>query len=204
MSARLDTALPWKGVCFYEDFRSGLRAKHLWDRVQQAMSSEHEPAMQLWRTDLLNVPWVDREVCTEATRANIVIVSVHDLANLSIGLLKWLARWLNAQNPQPRALVLLPDAERESKLVLFLRRMAQEAGVSVFVDRGAGPVGCGPNPDATTIGSTRNRMIGIEWADDVSDPNSYGPVALQREEQGSWNKPQGLARWPVAHDGRCK
>ena len=76
MSARLDTESPWKGSFFYEDFQFGVRAKHMWECVEESFGSEHELSLQLWRTNLLNIPQVDREARTETTLADGAIVSV--------------------------------------------------------------------------------------------------------------------------------
>lgn len=167
MSARLDTASPWRGVCFYENCCSGLRTKCLWDRLEESLGSEHELAMQLCRTDALNLPRVDREVRTEATLANVPIISVHDPTGLSSGVQKWYGRWLNSEHQQPRALVMLLDTEGESELLPSLRRMAQEAGVSVFVGHDTGTVACNQIVKPAKGGSA-SKSIRIEWAEEGS------------------------------------
>jgi hypothetical protein len=71
-------------VIIYEDSAAGKRAKHFYDRVIRELVDECDFSLELWNFQVLAVPEIGDSAAKAAARADLVILSMHHKAQLSV------------------------------------------------------------------------------------------------------------------------
>jgi hypothetical protein len=124
-------------LILYEDYGTGLRAKHSLDFLPAQLPAHAKWSTKLWRSELLSDPVLSEQAAMEAAAADVIILSVHGQSALPEEVRAWLNRWLNQKARRPYALGVLLDAGdvsqgSENPVVAYLQQVALVAGVDLF------------------------------------------------------------------------
>ncbi len=126
-----------KVVIIYEDFASGVRAKHFTERLSEELGCSCEFSESLWRSELLEIPVVAADAARDAASCDYLVVSLR-----GDGALPWATRrWIEAQldgaaGRRPWVIALL-GSEQGKRRVLdgnrhYLRSTCAARGVDFF------------------------------------------------------------------------
>jgi hypothetical protein len=96
-------------VIIYEDSAAGTRAKHFYDRVTRKLVDECDFSLELWNFQVPAFPEIGSSAAKAAAEADIVILSMHRKAQLSIQTRNWIERWSRLIADDRSALVALLD-----------------------------------------------------------------------------------------------
>ena len=121
----------------YEDWGTGLRAKHSLDLLPEQIFANTQRRTKLWRLELLAEPLLSEQAVREAAAADVIILSFHGRSELPAQVRTWLNRWLACKEPRPYALALLLNSEEvsqgaENPLLACVRQVAAAAGADLF------------------------------------------------------------------------
>ena len=100
----------------YEDFESGLRAKHLYDRISHQMKQECIVNQSMWKVDVLLIQSLGAIAGEDAAMADIIILSLRGDRELCKTLNDWMEHWVCTTPVQRKALVALFDNLEENKI----------------------------------------------------------------------------------------
>jgi hypothetical protein len=130
-------ALSLEVLVLYEDFGTGLRAKHTFDGTMQRLAFDADVHVKLWRFDLLGEPALYDQAASEASEADIVFVSAHGQGELPVSVTWWLQQWLVRKGGEPCALAVSLDAgagetPTAAEMLRAVRGIAERAGVELF------------------------------------------------------------------------
>ena len=89
----LDDRPKFNVAIIYEDNAAGKRAKHFYDRVIRELVDECDFSLELWNFQVLAFPEIGNAAAKAAARADIVILSMHRKAQLSVQTRDWIERW---------------------------------------------------------------------------------------------------------------
>ena len=96
-------------VIIYEDSAAGTRAKHFYDRVTRKLVDECDFSLELWNFQVPAFPEIGSSAAKAVAEADIVILSMHRKAQLSIQTRNWIERWSRLIADDRSALVALLD-----------------------------------------------------------------------------------------------
>ncbi len=99
-----------KVVIIYEDFAAGARAKDFAERLAEALSCAGDPALSIWRSELLDCPPIGEQAAREAADCDYLIVSLRGDHALSHGTRHWIEVQLAQVSERGAALILLAGA----------------------------------------------------------------------------------------------
>jgi hypothetical protein len=121
----------------FEDLTTGLRAKEAFDQTMLGLAVDTDVHINAWRFELLREPPLHQQAVNEAAEAEIVFVSAHGAEELPMTVRLWFEQWLAVKREEPRALVVLLDAEAvdtpaAKQLRETLDSATQLSGVDVF------------------------------------------------------------------------
>ena len=121
----------------YEDWTTGLRAKHSLDLLPEQTFANTRRRTSLWRLELLSEHLLSEQAALEAAAADVIILSFHGRGELPAQVRAWLNRWLACKEPRPYALALLLDSgevsqDAENPLLACVRQVAAAAGADLF------------------------------------------------------------------------
>lgn len=141
ISRSADPAGALKVVLVYEDFETGLTARHTLNGIVEAFEMEADFQINLWRFDLFADPAVRLEAVDEANNADLVLVSVRGYQELPAGARLWFEEWFARQRSHDPALVLLLDLDAlrtpvADRMLGQLSASAKHAGVELFIHPG--------------------------------------------------------------------
>ena len=124
-------------VIIYEDSAAGTRAKHFYNRVIRELVDECDFSLELWDFQVLAFPEIGNAAAKAAARADIVILSMHRKAQLSVQTRDWIERWSGLIGDDRTALVALLDQPRMSSGTVastlhYLRKIADRKGISFY------------------------------------------------------------------------
>jgi hypothetical protein len=134
-------ALRLDALVVYEDFATGLRAKHALDHAVQLLESAADVQVNLWRFDLLGEPGLRQRAAQEAAGADLVFLSAHGQSGLPRTVNQWFQDCFARRGSEPCALAVSLDAGAKdtpsvSRLLEVLGAAARLAGVDMFVQFG--------------------------------------------------------------------
>lgn len=126
-------------LVIYEDFKTGLRARQMLDRIVQELEAPVDMEVNLWRLDLLREPALRQQASQETAKADILFVSTHSKLRATLG--SWLEEWFRIRSGEPSALAVSLDATAKDTRgstgeVEALGAAARRAGVDVFLHVG--------------------------------------------------------------------
>ncbi len=138
---RADGSLSLKVLLVYEDFETGLTARHTLDGIIQAFDAAADVQVNLWRFDLLVDPVLRGEAAEEANEAELVIVSLHGHEPLPSGAKSWLDEWFGRERKHESALVVLLDLDAlhtplAEEMLEKLNTATRRAGIEMFIHHG--------------------------------------------------------------------
>ena len=96
-------------VIVYEDFAAGVRAKRILDRLGAALKPAIEINTGLWKFELLDDPQLREHAASEASKADMIVVSARGDSDLPTAVKNWVERWLAQKGGGLAALVALLD-----------------------------------------------------------------------------------------------
>lgn len=132
------SVLPYLNVVIlYEDFGTGLRAKHSLDLLPKRLPPNAPLNTKLWRIELLADPLLGEQAALEAAVADVIIISLHGRRGLPDQVQQWLTRWLAHKEPRRYALGVLLDSGEASRgsenlVVASMKQVAARAGADLF------------------------------------------------------------------------
>ena len=97
----------FKVAIICEDSAAGKRAKHFYDRVIRELVDECDFSLELWNFQVLAVPGIGNSAAKAAAQADLVILSMHRKAQLSVQTRDWIERWSGLITDNKPALVVL-------------------------------------------------------------------------------------------------
>jgi hypothetical protein len=128
--------LPFKIVALYDSVISLMQARWVRCRLAAELRGEVEVESSFWYHALLSHPQLRDQAAAEASRADMIIVSVTDSLGISPPFVDWIDKSVSGKNPGSSALVLLLDHRRglecTSALTGFLKQKALEKGLDFF------------------------------------------------------------------------
>ncbi len=124
-------------VIIYEDSAAGTRAKHFYDRVIRELVDEYDFSLELWNFQVLAVPEIGNSAAKAAAQADIVILSMHRKAQLTVQTRDWIERWSALITENKFALVALLDQPGMNRGTVastlnYLRKVADRKGISFY------------------------------------------------------------------------
>lgn len=127
-----------KVVIIYEDFAAGARAKDFAERLAEALSCAGDPALSIWRSELLDCPPIGGQAARDAANCDYLIVSLCGDHALSYGTRHWIEMQLGGVSDRGISLVLLAgahlstDGRAHQYARYFFRSVCAENGVPFF------------------------------------------------------------------------
>jgi hypothetical protein len=133
----MDGRPKFKVAIIYEDSAAGKRAKHFYDRVIRELVDECDFSMELWNFQVLAVPEIGNAAAKAAAQADVVILSMHRKAQLSVRTRDWIERWSGLITDNRSALVALLDQPGRKRGTVastldYLRKVADRKGISFY------------------------------------------------------------------------
>ena len=133
----LDDRPKFNVTIIYEDGAAGKRAKHFYDRVIRELVDECDFSLELWSFQVLAVPEIGNSAAKAAAQADLVILSMHRKAQLSVQTRDWIERWSGLITDNKSALVALLDQPGMKRGTVastldYLRKVADRKGISFF------------------------------------------------------------------------
>jgi hypothetical protein len=124
-------------VIICQDSAAGKRAKHFYNRVIRELVDECDFGMELWNFQVLAFPEIGNAAAKAAARADIVILSMHRKAQLSVQTRDWIERWSGLIGDDRSALLALLDQPGMSRGTVassldYLRKIADRKGISFY------------------------------------------------------------------------
>ena len=122
-------------VVAYEDFGTGKRAMHIYNRLAQEFQQDYRFKVDFWKFDSLVAPKLLKMAVAEAAAADVIFISAKASGELSLEVKKWIRRWLARNGNSSVTLVAL--LEGKDLLAIegcatraFLERLAGKAGIN--------------------------------------------------------------------------
>ena len=106
----------------YEDFASGLRAKHFAERLAGQLACSCELTESFWRSDLLDCPPVATEAARLAADCDYLIVALRGDHVVPWSTRRWIESQLDGAARRGAALVILPDSSEGKRPVVEATR----------------------------------------------------------------------------------
>lgn len=130
-----------KVVIIYEDFVAGARAKDFAERLAQALSCAADPALSIWRSELLDCAPIGGQAAREVADCDYLIVSLRGDHAFSYGTRHWIEMQLGGVSARGTSLILLAGANLSSDgrahqyARYFFRSVCAENGAPFFTTR---------------------------------------------------------------------
>jgi hypothetical protein len=119
----------------YEDHESALRGVQICDKLSHGLGKSFELSKVMWKFDLLTVPKMQQLAIEDAVVADMIIIAMHQTAELSESVCAWIEKALAGAVEKPRALVALIGHEHDSfenAGLQYLRRLADSHKIDFF------------------------------------------------------------------------
>jgi hypothetical protein len=121
----------------YDNLWSGIKAKHLCDRLTQRLLPDFELKLSLWSHSTLQIPQLARAAEDEATETDLLIVAVSGDEALQPLVKSWISRCPRKLRPHAGALALqlngiLRMNHELSPAFECLKHIADDSGVDLF------------------------------------------------------------------------
>lgn len=128
----------------YEDWGTGVRAKHACEQVAEQAPAPVAFSLDLWRFDLLEEEALRAEALRATADSDLLIVSAHGHRGLPTALQAWLQDWLVQRLSGPTGLVISLDATAKgssaaNQILAAWSELAQSAQVDLFLHFGHAP-----------------------------------------------------------------
>lgn len=155
-------------VVAYEDFQTGTNAKRTYDYLVAHLEDECTFENQMWKFDVLGLPKLYEIAVSDASNADLVIVSSRG-GDLPSAVKAWLETW-SLQPGRAIALVSLCEASYELAHVAnaYLATVAKRAGIEFFAQQGfafvappQGAIGGGARPPSLIGQRTLATLAGV-------------------------------------------
>jgi len=134
----LETNPAFNVLIAYDDFEAGKRAKRTYDFLVENLGGECEFANQMWKFDVLGIPKLREMAASDASEADIIMVSCHAAGELPDELKAWVEIWLGVKCKAIAMVVLLDcpfgwTAEAQSTRA-YLAAAARRGGMEFFCE----------------------------------------------------------------------
>jgi len=131
-------------VLAYEDKPTAERAKDAVERVLNRPEVNARPQLHLWKLEMLRDPQMRRQAAQKASKADILVLSMHGGKRLVPEIERGLKQWVSVKRRKPCALVISLDSsahlDAEADLTLSrLRSAAVRNGITVLCHNGEPP-----------------------------------------------------------------
>ena len=128
----------FKVLIIYEEVTTGQRAMRMIGDVLRGSGAHTDFEPSLWKLDLLLVPKFRELAAREAAAADMVVISAHDRETLPVAVQTCVEAWPSRVPTHRGALVALIEltetqTEARPETALFLRKLAEQAGMDFFV-----------------------------------------------------------------------
>ena len=122
-------------VIIYQDISAGRRAKHFYDWLIRELAGAYNFSLELWSFQVLALPEIGNLAAQAAAQADVVILSMHGKAPLSVQSRDWIERWSGRIYEYKPALVALFDQPKRwhrpaASALHYLRSVADRAGIT--------------------------------------------------------------------------
>jgi hypothetical protein len=126
-----------KVVIVYEDFASGIRAKHFAERLAESLDSHCSLTEAMWRSELLETPAFAEHAATGAADCDYLIVSLRGDRLLPLATRQWIEAQLKDAGERGVGLIILSDSYHGKWRVVegtrhYLRTVCLANGVAFF------------------------------------------------------------------------
>jgi hypothetical protein len=121
----------------HDDLATGLCVDTFAGWLLEQMPSGAKCEKTFWLSNLLRAPVLQEQAALEASRADVILVSIGRKKELPGGTREWLRRWLNHAKKQPYLLGLIHLAEwgdegPGDEVFNYVREIATAAGAEFF------------------------------------------------------------------------
>jgi hypothetical protein len=135
VEAGLETEPALNVVVAYEDFATGKRAMHIYNRLVQEFQHEFRFTVNFWKFDILPTPKLLKMAAHEAAQADVVFISARTDGELPLEVKNWLRRWLVRSENSSVTLVALLEGKNLLAIEscptrAYLQRVAERAGIN--------------------------------------------------------------------------
>lgn len=122
-------------VC--EDLAAWRRAKNFFDQLSMRLGTATRVDRNFWRVNLLRTPLLQEQAAVEASRADLIVLSLDSRTGMSEDVKKWMGRWLDHKENRAYCLGVLQDydledANQSRPVTEYMERMAVTAGTAFF------------------------------------------------------------------------
>ena len=174
-AARKVTPPPTSIVLIYDSFATALRGKAFCEQLSEKLEVRTDLGESLWRSDILAIAAIRREVARAALAADFVVLSLGGDEELSDALDRWFAAWMPYARDRALTLAILfdPDtAQRDptNHFLVYARTAAFAAGVHFFAhtaftgdEMAGGPVSREPAAAADKRSPERPKMHRLKY-----------------------------------------
>ena len=171
-------------VLIYYSFATALRGKAFCEQLSEKLEVRTDLGESLWRSDILAIAAIRREVACAALAADFVVLSLRGDEELSDALDRWFAEWMPYVRDRDLTLAILFDpatAQRDptNHFLSYARTAAFVAGVHFFAH--------------TTI-------LGDETAKRRGSRKPTGGVDRRSPERPTKRRPVALTTIPATRD----
>ena len=129
------TKCPFNFVIAYQDTATRNRVFHLYDHLAQQLFGEFDFRGTWYRFDFLANETVRRAAVQEATRAQMIVISLRQSNTLPGHVIHWIDAWSSRRSTHKSALVALVAGEdKKSPLHDYLQKIAHRSGMDYFAN----------------------------------------------------------------------
>jgi hypothetical protein len=116
----------------YQDLETGKQAKSTYDFLVERLGAECQFTSQMWKFDVMTIPYLRELAVKDASKADIIIIACHGGA-LPFEVKAWIELWL-AEQHRPSALVAMFDEQGycNSEVRGYLADVAKRGGMEFF------------------------------------------------------------------------
>jgi hypothetical protein len=125
-----------EAVIIYEDLDVASRAIARLDNASHGEDDVTRWGLKWWRLDALNAQPAAEQALTESRDAHLMVLAVHDQAEISAALLRWLENWAARRRVQDAALAVFDGASSKTLSLAAspeLSAFAARNGLSLIV-----------------------------------------------------------------------
>jgi hypothetical protein len=130
----------FKIVIAYENFAAGIRAKKMLERLASELQPDFQINSDVWEFEMLGHRRLREQAATEASEADMIVVSARGDAELPAHVKNWVDGWLPQRRGGLTALVALLDLEEKSSSAqstcAYLRQVAGKGRMDFFCKAG--------------------------------------------------------------------
>jgi hypothetical protein len=124
-------------VLAYDEYSDGIRAKEFFEALAHDHGKLFQFSCHLWKFELLREPRLFNVASRDASRADMVVLAIHQSQELPAEVRRWIERWLPSKQADSCALVVLLGDQPEPTVSATtcratLRQLAEGANLQFF------------------------------------------------------------------------